>query len=127
MSLGPSDRSWADARFIGNGAVFASLDAMKKTYAGLTPILEVVDNTVDRASSCRDHAACGTGRESNGHSGGDEEASALSTLRAAVHLSMEQVGGGAKRVGRRDRYFFFVPPAAGAAFGIGVALTIASR
>jgi len=37
----------ADARFIENGALFPSLDAMKKAYADFAPILESLKNNVD--------------------------------------------------------------------------------
>jgi ketosteroid isomerase-like protein len=36
-----------DARFTENGALYASLDAMKKAYADLVPTMEIIDNTVD--------------------------------------------------------------------------------
>ena len=37
-----------DARFIENGVLFPSLDAMKKAYAELGTILESVNNSIDR-------------------------------------------------------------------------------
>ena len=37
----------ADARYVENGALYSSLDALKKAYAELSPVLELVANSVD--------------------------------------------------------------------------------
>ena len=37
----------ADARYVENGVIFRSLDAMKKAYAEFAPILESLQNNVD--------------------------------------------------------------------------------